>query len=97
VDAGEVHDLVQKTFLACLEAVQGFQGASSFRTYLFAIARHQLYHHYRARRRRPQLDFGVSSLEDLSPSPSSLVRRVEDRELISVALRSIPLDLQIAL
>lgn len=88
-------DLVQRTFLACVEGHERFRGASSFRTYLFAIARHELLGHWR--RRKPGGDPSLSSVRDLSPSPSMvLVERFEHRLLLE-ALRSIPLDLQIAL
>lgn len=97
VDAGDVSDLVQKTFLACVEAADAFEQRSSVRTYFFAIARHQLYRHYRSRRRDPSLDFSVSSLLDVAPSPSSIVRGMEQRRLLAEALERIPLDLQIAL
>jgi RNA polymerase sigma-70 factor (ECF subfamily) len=97
VDAHEVADLVQKTFLACLEASGTFEGRSSVRTYFFAVARHQLYHHYRTRRRQPELDFAVSSIEDLAPSPSSALVRAEQKHLLAEALRRIPLELQVAL
>lgn len=50
-DASEISDLVQQTFLACVEAVESFEGHSSVRTYIFAIARHQLFRHYRKRTR----------------------------------------------
>lgn len=89
-------DLVQRTFLACTEARDRFRGTSSFRTYLFAIARHELLASWRARR-KDALDAGASSVADLSPSPSThMLRRFEHRVLLE-ALRSIPVDLQIAL
>jgi RNA polymerase sigma-70 factor (ECF subfamily) len=97
VDASEVADLVQKTFLACVEASESFDRRSSVRTYFLAIARHQLFHHYRSRRRRPSIDFHVSSIEDLAPSPSSVAARNEGRALVREALRRVPLELQIAL
>jgi len=88
-------DLVQGVFLACVEGRDSFRGESSFRTYLFSVARKQLYKHYRDR--RPDADFGVTSLADLGPTPSLLLdRRAQDRLLLE-ALRSIPLELQIAL
>ncbi len=89
-------DLVQRTFLACVEARERFRAASSFRTFLFAIARNELLAYWR-RRRRSALDTRHTSVCDLSPSPSTvMVRRFEHRVLLD-ALRSIPLDLQIAL
>jgi len=88
-------DLVQRTFLACTEARDRFRGASSFRTYLFAIARNELLVFFR--KRRNDADAGASSVADLAPSPSTqLVRRLEHRLLLE-ALRTIPIDLQIAL
>lgn len=94
---GEVSDLVQRTFLGCVEARDRFRGASSFRTFVFAIARHELYAHYRARKKGQAVDFSVSSLAELSPSPSSLARHRSERERLLEALRSLPLELQIAL
>lgn len=88
-------ELVQRTFLGCVEARERFRGASSFRTFLFAIARHELYAHFRRlRREAPAPELSVS---DIFPSPSSaFVHRREQRVLLQ-ALRSIPLDLQLAI
>lgn len=94
---GDVSDLVQRTFLGCVEARDRFRGASSFRTFLFAVARHELCGFYRSRRRGAPIDFGVSSLADLAPSPSSVARRRSERAALSDALRSLPVDLQIAI
>lgn len=89
-------DLVQRTFLACVEARERFRAASSFRTFVFAIARNELLAHWRNRRKRA-LDTAQTSICDLAPSPSTvMVRRFEHRALLD-ALRSIPIDLQIAL
>lgn len=88
-------DLTQRTFLACVEARDRFRGASSFRTFLFAIARHELMAHWRKASRAA--DPATTSVRDLAPSPSAiLIERREHRVLLE-ALRSIPLDLQIAL
>lgn len=94
---GDVGDLVQRTFLGCVEAKDRFRGDASFRTFLFAIARNELYGHFRARRRNAQLDFSVSSLEDLAPGPSTLARARTQREAILGALREMPLDQQLVL
>lgn len=94
-DAAE--DLVQRTFLACVEGREQLRGESTFRTYLFGIARYQLYGHFRARRRSPELDVGASRLEDLGPSPSGLLGHRRDERLLLEALRTVPLDLQITL
>jgi RNA polymerase sigma factor (sigma-70 family) len=90
-------DLVQRTFLGCVEARQRFRGACSFRTFLYAIARNELRAHYRSHKRGVEIDFGVSSLADLAASPSTLARRASDREVLEASLRSLPVDLQIAI
>ncbi len=94
---GEVNDLVQRTFLGCIESRDRFRGASSFRVFLFAIAKHELFHHYRAQRKGAAIDFGVSSLADLAPSPSSHARHRSERDALLEALGALPLDLQVAL
>lgn len=93
--AGDVSDIVQRTFLALAEGRDALRGDASVRTYLFVIARRELWAHYRRRDRDEALDFGVSSLEDLLPSPSSLLRHKDDRTLLAEAMRRIPVDLQL--
>ncbi|MBK6516405.1 MAG: sigma-70 family RNA polymerase sigma factor [Polyangiaceae bacterium] len=92
----DVADLVQRTFLGCVESRERFRGASSFRVFLFAIARHELYQYFRAKRRDAALDFGVSSIADLTPSPSTLARARSERECLQQALRALPLEQQLA-
>ncbi len=94
---GDVEDLVQSTFVACLEGRAEFRGEASVRTYLFAVARRMLYRHFRTKSRRGEVDFSVTSLQDLGPSPSTGLRARQDRRLLLEALRAIPLELQIAL
>jgi RNA polymerase sigma-70 factor (ECF subfamily) len=93
----EVGDLVQRTFLGCVEARDRFRGGSSFRTFLFAIARHELFGYFRGQRARQAVDFGVSSLADLAPGPSTQARTRSEHEVLLAALRVIPLELQLAL
>lgn len=94
VDAG-VEDLLQATFLACVEGRDRFRETSSFRTYLFAIARHHLYAHYRRQRRA--VDFTQTSVVDLGASPSGPLGRREETSALLRALRAIPLEQQIVL
>ncbi len=91
----DVSDLVQRTFLGCVEGVDRFRGDCSPRTYLFAIARNQLYYFLRRKKRDEGLDFGVSSLRDIGPSPSSVLGRRDETALLVEALERLPLDLQI--
>ena len=95
---GDIDELVQATFLACIKALQQFAKRSSFRTYLFTIARHELYRHWRKQRRNSEaLDFGVTSLVDLATSPPSQIAKGQRRKLLLQALRELPLELQVLL
>ena len=93
---GDGADLVQKTFLACVEAGARFKRHSSFRTFLFSIAKNTLYKHWRSKKRNDNVDFGVTSIMDLGPSPSGVALQKQQHRLLLEALRSIPLDLQVA-
>ena len=100
VEIREAEDLIQRTFLACIEAIPRFRGDASFRTYLFTIARRELCHYIRRKTRnaaREEPDLGVSSIVDLGISPSAAAARLEERELIAEAMRRIPVDFQITL
>lgn len=90
-------DLVQQTFLACVESRDRFRGDSSFRTYLFAVARSKLYDHLGRQQREGAIDWGVTSCADLGVSPSGLMAEDEQQRLLLVALRSLPIELQMAL
>lgn len=95
---GDVDDLVQQTFLACVRSKDAYRGHSSFRTFLFAVARNVLCDHFRAAyRNREDLDFGSQSVVDLGTSPSAFVANKREHRLLLHALRQLPLDDQIAL
>ena len=93
--SSDVADLVQRTFLKCVESRETYRGDASIRTYLFAIARNELYQFFRERKRRETLDFSVSSLAELGESPSTRLARQGDKGLLLAALERIPLELQI--
>ncbi len=95
VDSNEVADLVQKVFVGCVEGADRFRAESSVRAYFYGVARNVLFRHYRTRRRTPHLDFGVSSLFDLAPTPSSIVHRADQQRRLHEALTRLPLELQI--
>ncbi|MEM6294131.1 MAG: RNA polymerase sigma factor [Myxococcota bacterium] len=91
-------DLIQQTLLGCVEARDRFANASSFRTFLFGIARNVLFNHYRAKRSSPQEpDFGVSAIVELAPSATSMLAAVGRQRSLLEALRSIPLQFQVVL
>ena len=93
--SAEADELTQSTFLACLAAREQFRAESSFRTYLFTIARHELYRLLRTRQRRDaKLDFELSSIADLITTPGTrLARNQEHRKLIET-LQRLPVEQQ---
>jgi RNA polymerase sigma factor (sigma-70 family) len=92
----EVDDLVQQTFLGLVESHAGWRGESSFRSYLFGIARNVLRHHLRRRgRKEGRIDFGTHSVIDLGASPSAALAEKGERRLLLEALRRLPVDDQI--
>ena len=95
---GEAEDLIQSTLLACVTYIDRVAEASSFRAYLFTIAAHQLYAHLRKHAKRDaQVDFTLTSLAELGISPSSIVAQREREQQLALALRRLPLELQIVI
>lgn len=93
--SGEVDDLIQDTFLACVEGRDRFEGGSSFRTYLFAIARNKLYRYWRDRRPGATPSWSVSRLADARPTAADALARGAEQRLLLRTLRLLPLDLQV--
>lgn len=93
---GDVEDLVQRTFVACVEGRDRFREESSIRTYLFGIAHNLLRDRFRRGRREP-VDLEQASIVDLGASPSSLMGAREEENLLVQALRRIPIESQVIL
>lgn len=91
----DVDDLVQSTFFELTRDADKFRKQASFRTYLFAIAKNQLYRHLRKHVRSRELDFSLHSLEDLRTSPPSRIDRGARKLILLDALRSLPVDQQV--
>ena len=92
-----VDDLVQRTMLACVMHRNRMRDSASFRGFLFAVARNELYDHYkRIARERHAFDPSISAVLDLAPSPSSAIAHGDARGAMLYALRRIPIELQIA-
>lgn len=94
---GEADDLVQRAFFQCVRSRDQFRGQSSFRTYLFSIARHELYQHLRDVRRDAQLDFHITSIAEIVTTLGSRLGRARQAERLRVALRSLPVEQQLLL
>jgi RNA polymerase sigma factor (sigma-70 family) len=91
---GEADELVQATFLACVGAKDRFRRESSFRTFLFSIAKNQLYAAIRARVKAARFDFEVSSIAELVSTPRTRLARNQDYERLVEAMRNLPLEQQ---
>src|SRR5262245_5534947 len=66
----DAEDLAQRTFLACTAARDQFRGQSTFRTYLFTIARHELHGYLRKLPRGERVDLDSTSIAELVTSLS---------------------------
>ena len=89
-------ELIQQTFLACVEGAPRFRGEGSFRSFLFAIAYRQLCKHYRDRRGE-RVDLAEVSVAAMEPSPSQVLVEGEELRLLLAGLRRIPVDCQVVL
>jgi len=93
----DADELTQRTFLACVAAREQFRGHSSFRTYMFAIARNQLYAFLRNRKRDAVVSFDVTSLAEIVSSPSSRLGRKQEVGQLRDALAELPAEQQLLL
>jgi RNA polymerase sigma-70 factor (ECF subfamily) len=78
-----VDELVQRTLVACVQALDQFEGRSSFKTFLLGIANKQFLMSLRAERARESAPPPPSYRD---PSPSQLFARMEEVTTVSAAL-----------
>ena len=91
-------DLVQQTFMRCIEHRGDVRVPERFRTYILTVARRELLAHYRKKTSdRARFDPLTTSVFDLDPRPSTVAADREERRLIAEAMRRIPVKFQIAL
>lgn len=90
-------DLTQRTFLACQENLEAFRAESTFKSYLFGIARFTLLRHLRKNQRaeafEQRLQFGGRSQRT---SLSMIVANRQEHHLILLAYAKLTPDQQIA-
>ncbi|MEX1364808.1 MAG: sigma-70 family RNA polymerase sigma factor [Nannocystaceae bacterium] len=88
-------DLVQTTFLACVERRDGFRAESSVRTFLFAVARRRLYSYLESKHRAGRhFDPMTTSVVDLGTTPSQAIDRERSYGVLLAALRTLPVEMQ---
>jgi RNA polymerase sigma factor (sigma-70 family) len=90
-------DLAQQTFLQCVRAREQFRQTSSFRTYLFAIARNELYQYLRKLPMSEHVDLETSSLNEVISSPSRQLVRQQEADRLVAGLRKLPAEQQLLL
>lgn len=91
----DCEDLVQQTFLACVESKSKYRGDSSFRGFLFGIARNKLLHHLRAKGRyQKRFDPGTVSIAASARSHTSIIAADRKRAKLLLAMRQLPVDTQ---
>ena len=96
--ADGVEDLVQATFLACLEARERYRGEGKFSTFIYGVARNQLLAHFRKRKSRGRMAVPLQhSVADLGPSPSTMLGRDAEERRLYESICRLPIDLQISL
>ncbi len=91
-----IADLVQQTFMACVEGKARMRRTASFRSYLFSIAHNKFRDQLRSRYRGPEApDFDALSVQDIAPGPTTLVALHREQRLLLEALRTIPVTDQV--
>jgi RNA polymerase sigma-70 factor (ECF subfamily) len=93
-----VQDLVQETFIRCVESRDRIREDERFRVYMFGVAYHVLSAHLRERYRGDRVvDLNEDSVHDLAPGPGSVMAERREHRLLIEGLRNIPVDDQVLL
>lgn len=87
-------DLVQETFVGCVQGRDRIREGGSFRSYLFGVA-YRVLTTYLRRKYQLSEDPSAVTLQDLEPGPSTMMHRSEEVRLLLKALRSLPVELQV--
>jgi len=88
-------ELVQRTLLACTQNVARFEGRSTFRTYLFGIARNQYRMHRRAEAFAGHESVAVETRAEETPSQLVAVR--QEHIVLILALRRVEPEFSLVL
>lgn len=89
-------DLMQRTWLGCVESRDRVPDGVPFKLYLLGIARRVLIHHYREQG-RGRIDLALVGQQDSGVSPSRNLALADEQRLLLQALRRLPLDMQLTL
>ncbi len=95
IDDVTAKTLTQKTFFTVVKKRDTVTIRTSFRAFLFKIARFVLLAEARDRSRNPAFcDFSVASVAALQTSPSQALARREKQKIVIEAMRQLPIDEQ---
>lgn len=88
-------ELVQRTLLACTQGVGRFEGRSTFRTYLYGIAKNQYRMYRRAEAYAEHTPVTVTTAPEDGPSQLAAVR--QEQVLLVLALKRVEPDFSVVL
>lgn len=98
MDGGDVDDLVQRTFLACLEALPRFRRDAPFEVFLLRVAINVFREEVRTRiRQRNRVESLETSVHDLGTTIGTVLVRNNEQKLLLKALRHLPYEQQLVL
>ncbi len=92
---GNAEELVQRTLVACAQGVGRFEGRSTFRTYLYGIARRQYLMHRRAEVYGVQEPVTQPTMREDGPSQLAAVR--QEHVILLMALRRVEPEFSVVL
>lgn len=94
----DIPDLVQKTFLTCIDGKSDPQIFGSVRGYILGIAFHTMTRFFRQARSTATLDLDEkegATLASLEPDPEYLLTLTDEQRLLMKALRRIKIEFQV--
>jgi RNA polymerase sigma-70 factor (ECF subfamily) len=91
----DADELVQRTLLACAQSIRNFESRSSFRTFLFGIARNQYLMYRRAEAFSGHEAVTISTRPEEGPSQLAAVR--QEHVILVMALRRVEPEFSIVL
>lgn len=96
--SGDPADLIQETFVICLQGRDEIVEPGRFRSYVFGVAYNVLRRHYQSRYADGgRLDFGAASVADLGAGPLTMMVESGEQRVLLEALRRIPIQFQVVL
>ena len=99
VDASDLDDIVQTTFIAVWQAAKHYRGDAQVRTWLFGIAHNVVRHHVRSAARRRVLSLAFLRNPTLPSGPRAVDEAMsakQQHEQLRAALAALPFDLRTA-